>query len=93
MADVLDIVRGLDPSDPNDDLINVSSFVPKMQRFTAFYDIDSDRQVDPPLELTSIDHVLVSPGLAARIKTVQIDHDLNPVPTSGFPCKPCRKCR
>jgi exonuclease III len=85
ITNVLLAIKRVDPADPADDLVNASVFVPKGERFTSFFDQDEDMQIDPPHELTSIDHVLMSQGLADQLDTVEIDHDLNPaLGTDGF---------
>jgi hypothetical protein len=85
ITNVLLTLKRLDAADPADDLVNAATLVPKGERFTSFFDQDEDMQIDRPHELTSIDHILISQGLADQIDTVEIDHDLNPVlGTSGF---------
>jgi exonuclease III len=85
ITNVMLSVKRLDAADPADDLVNAATLVPKGERFTSFFDQDEDMQIDRPHELTSIDHVLISRGLADQIDTVEIDHDLNPaLGTSGF---------
>ena len=86
ITNVLRIVRELDPSDPADDLTNAASLVPKAQRFTAFWDKNRNGRADPPGEFTSIDHVLLSRELAAKIQSVEIDHSHDPTKVSDhFP--------
>jgi exonuclease III len=86
ITNVLRIVRGLDPAEPADDLTNAASLVPKAQRFTAFWDKNSNGRTDPPGEFTSIDHILLSPELAAKIESVEIDHSHDPTKVSDhFP--------
>jgi exonuclease III len=75
---VLSMVKGMDPADPSDDLVNAASFLPKMARFTAFHDANDNGNVDPPQEFTSIDHILLSPDLTARVDLVEILHDHDP---------------
>ena len=85
ITNVMLALKRLDPADPADDLVNAAVFVPKGERFTAFWDQDEDTQIDRPHELTSIDHVLLSQGLADQLDAVEIDHDLNPaLGTDGF---------
>jgi exonuclease III len=78
ITNVLLALKRLDAADPGDDLVNAAVFVPTGERFTSFFDQDEDMQIDRPHELTSIDHVLMSQGLADQLDTVEIDHDLNP---------------
>lgn len=86
ITNVLRIVRGLGPTTPADDLLNAAKFVPKGERFTAFFDQNENNHTDPPQEFTSIDHVLLSQRLADRVQVVEIDHDFDPVSvTDHFP--------
>jgi hypothetical protein len=78
ISNVLKMIRGMNPADEADDLINAASFVPKAGRFTAFFDANQNEQIDAPNEFTSIDHVLLSKGLAAKVDAVQIPHDHDP---------------
>ncbi len=75
---VLETVRSLEAG-PADDLVNAASFVTKPNRYTAHWDQDGDDVVDFPKELTSIDHVLLSPGLVQRVDHVEFPHHHNPV--------------
>ncbi len=69
---VLEWIRGLDPGDPGDDLLNVAERLPHRQRYTNGRD--------------AIDHVLISPDLAERIIEVKIPHDHDPhAVTNHFP--------
>lgn len=79
ISDVLLNIRAMRPGDPDDDLINAASLLDKSQRYTAHYDKNNNGRVDSPQELTSIDHVLVGPGLAGRIETVDIPHRHDPM--------------
>src|SRR5437870_1061161 len=80
------MVREMDPANTADDLVNAASFVPKADRFTAFHDANENSQVDPPNEETSIDHVLLSPALAAKVESVQMPHGSDPLQVSDhFP--------
>jgi exonuclease III len=86
ISNVLRIVRELDPTDITDDLVNAASFVPKAQRYTSFWDRNDNGRVDPPDELTSIDHVLLSSELAAKVESVEMAHDQDPTRVSDhFP--------
>ena len=85
-AQVLQIVREMDPTNTTDDLVNAASFVPKANRFTAFHDANDNGHVDPPNEETSIDHVLLSPALAKKVDLVEMPHTHDPlVVTDHFP--------
>ncbi|MBI4861002.1 MAG: endonuclease/exonuclease/phosphatase family protein [Candidatus Riflebacteria bacterium] len=81
ITDVLARVRALDPADPTDDLVNAAAFVPQRERFTCFYDRNRNGRVDPPREFNSIDHLLLSKELAAKVESVRIprDHDTQKV--------------
>ncbi len=86
ITDVLARIRAMSPDDPMDNLVNVAAFVPKPMRYTAHYDQDRDDHVDEPRELTSIDHILVSPALASRMERVEIRHAHDPLRVSDhFP--------
>ncbi|MEM8930992.1 MAG: endonuclease/exonuclease/phosphatase family protein [Acidobacteriota bacterium] len=61
---VLEWIRGMDPDDPNDDLVNVLDRVPRAQRYTSRGRFRN-----------AIDHVLLSPDLAAAVTDVEILHD------------------
>lgn len=78
ITNVLSSIRGMDPADASDDLTNAAQFVPKAQRYTAFHDANQNDLVDPPRELTSIDHVLLSPELAAKVELVEMPHQHDP---------------
>lgn len=83
---VLADMRAMDLETPADDLANVASFIPKPERYTAFYDKNSNGRVDAPKELTSIDHILLSSGLASYVKSAEIAHTYDPKDVSDhFP--------
>jgi endonuclease/exonuclease/phosphatase family metal-dependent hydrolase len=83
---VLSSIRAMDPADPADDLVSAASRLDQSLRWTAFYDANRNGSVDPPLEFTSIDHVLLSPALAQKIETVAIPHEHDPrLVTDHFP--------
>jgi exonuclease III len=83
---VLAQIKALDPADPADDLVNVASFLPKAQRYTAHWDQDDDLFVDAPGELSSIDHILLSQSLADLAPSVTIDQTHDPLRVSDhFP--------
>ncbi|GEM_PF-1218563 len=75
---VLTAIKGMDPADAGDDLVSAASFVPKANRYTAHWDKNDNGAVDPPQELTAIDHLLLSPTLANRIEYVDIPHTHDP---------------
>lgn len=86
ITNVLQIIRSMDTNNPSDDLINVTSYLPKASRYTAFYDANDNSKVDSPKKLTSIDHILISPGLKDKVDTAGIpdNHDPREV-TDHFP--------
>jgi len=55
-----------------------AQFVPKKQRFTCHWDKNNNGRIDNRGELTSIDHVLLAPELAARVVKVTIPNQYNP---------------
>ena len=78
VTNVLRMIRTVELDDVSDDLINATSFVPKANRYTAFYDANDNGEIDPPTEFTSIDHVFLSPKLAAKVELVEIPHNHDP---------------
>lgn len=58
---VLSWIRALDPDDATDDLDNVLARLPRRDRYTSRH-------------RNAIDHVLLSPDLAARVESVEILH-------------------
>lgn len=78
ITNVLSIIRKLDPNQNDDDLINASSFIPKANRYTAFYDANDDSEINQSKELTSIDHFLLSPDLSTKVKLVEMPHNYDP---------------
>ena len=78
ITSVLADLREMDPKNAKDDLVNVIRWVPKDQRYTAFWDRNSDGQINSPGEYSAIDHVLISPQLAKHVESVQIIHEHDP---------------
>ena len=78
ITNVLLNIRGMDPDNAADDLLNVAALVPKPERFTAFYDRNDNDGIDPPKEFTSIDHILLSQELVAEVEVVTIPHNHDP---------------
>jgi len=78
ITDVLERIRAADPSNPNDDLVNVARWVPIGDRYTAYWDRNGNGRIDRPQEFSSIDHILLSPGLAKHVESVEILHDHDP---------------
>ena len=60
-----------------DDLVNVIGDVPQAQRYTNLYDRNRDGEVGPD-DLSAIDHILLSPGLYARVRDVRYVHAHDP---------------
>ena len=81
ITNVLWRVKRMNADDPNDDLLNVAALLPQRQRFTAFYDKNDDNRPAPG-EHTSIDHILVSPGLGKFVKKAVILQVFNPLQVS-----------
>ncbi len=69
---VLQMVRGMNPATPGDDLVNAAIKLPQERRFTTHADRNGNNQVDGKQELSMIDHILLSPALAAKIAKVEI---------------------
>jgi len=78
ITNVVRLLKAMDPATPSDDLTNALSRLPKAKRFTAFHDANRNEQVDPPRELTAIDHVLLSPELAAKVDHVDVNQQHDP---------------
>lgn len=69
-----------------DDFVNAAQFVPKKRRFTCHWDKNDNGKVDDKGELTSIDHILLAPELAKRVKSVKIINNYEPAGISDhFP--------
>ena len=86
ISNVLARLRGMNPEDPDDDLINVASFVPKNSRFTCHWDKNDNGRIDGKGELTSIDHILLAPELARRVTGAAIANSYDPAGISDhFP--------
>lgn len=56
-------------SGPEDDLRNVAADVPQAERYTAYYDRNRNNEIDSG-ELSSLDHLLLSPRLYRAIRAV-----------------------
>lgn len=72
ISSVLRIIRQMDPRRPDDDLVNVSRFLPKVSRYTSHRDRNRNGRVDAGDGLSSIDHILVAPELAPLVESVDI---------------------
>ncbi len=75
---VLSMLKKMDPDDVSDNLVNAASFIPQGERYTALYDKNNNDIIDLPGEYSSIDHILLSPILSAKIVTAHIDHSFDP---------------
>jgi len=86
ITNVLATIRAMDPATTADDLVNCASHVAQSERYTAFYDANRNERVDPPYEHTSIDHILLSPGIASKVELVDMPHNHDPLlVTDHFP--------
>jgi len=79
VSQVLSKLRGMNTSTANDDLINLSKFVSKDSRYTAFWDKNENNIIDYPGEFSSIDHILVSNQLMNKIEYVEMPHAHNSI--------------
>lgn len=75
---VLKILKQMDPTKADDDLINVCSLVAQPERYSAFWDRNSDGQLNPATELSEIDHFLIAPVLLNNVDSVLFDHTHDP---------------
>ncbi len=71
---VLSILKDLDPAVQGDELVNVCATLPQEDRYTDWYDRDGDGIDDGAREHSQIDFILVSRGLAERVRYVAIAH-------------------
>ena len=78
ITEVLAWAKEMDPDTLLDDLVNAAQYAAQDGRYTAFWDKDGGNDVDFPEELTSIDHVLLSPALAVKVRSVEFPHDYDP---------------
>jgi exonuclease III len=75
---VLNILKGVGASDGAPTLTTVMSSVAQTERYTNWFDKNSDGvdQGTAGLEHSAIDHVLASPGVAGKITGVTYDHSV-----------------
>lgn len=86
ISTVLATIRGMDPANPSDNLVNAASFMPKDARYSDFWDQNNDNLIQSPQEFSMIDHILLSPALAAEVEDAYIPHDDDPrVVSDHFP--------
>jgi len=76
VTDVMARIKSAGPG-PNDDLRNVLAEIPQSERFTALYDRNRNDIIEEG-ELSAIDHILLSPGLYARLREVRFAHIHDP---------------
>ncbi len=79
VSHVLRKIREMNTTTTNDDLINLSKFVPQNLRYTAFWDKNENGVVDYPGEFSTIDHILISNQLSDKVEYVEIPHEHNPI--------------
>ncbi|MEM1041583.1 MAG: endonuclease/exonuclease/phosphatase family protein [Bacteroidota bacterium] len=72
ITDVLATVQRAGPG-PEDDLRNVAADVPQAERYTAYYDRNRNEEIDAG-ELSSLDHLLLSPQLYRTLRAVDFVH-------------------
>jgi hypothetical protein len=86
VTNVLHIIKSLGTVTTSDDLFNVVEFVPKANRYTAFWDQNDNFLIEADREYTSIDHILLSPELRPKVDFVDIPHNYDPrYMTDHFP--------
>ncbi len=78
ISTVLATIRGMDPANPGDNLVNAASFMPKEDRYSDFWDQNNDKVIQSPQEFSMIDHILLSPALAAQVEDAYIPHEADP---------------
>lgn len=84
ITDVLARIKSAGPG-AADDLRNVLAEVPRVERFTAFYDRNRDDVVGPN-ELSALDHLLLSPALYRHVREVVFVQAYDPaLYTDHFP--------
>src|SRR6266542_326347 len=79
VSHVLRKIREMNTTTTNDDLINLSKFVPQNLRYTAFWDKNENGVVDYTGEFSTIDHILISNQLSDKVEYVEIPHEHNPI--------------
>lgn len=88
ISNVLRIIKSAG-KDASDDLRNLLGEVPQKERFTSHYDKNEDN-IATWNEFTAIDHLLVSPVLYRRLRSVQYLHPYDPTEvTDHFPLTAC----
>lgn len=74
ISQVLDILKA---TGTKNELVNVAGYVEKPDRYSDWWDQNNDCKFEPH-EVSLIDHVLLSPKLAAKVKQVKYAHDAYP---------------
>ncbi|NBC84511.1 MAG: hypothetical protein GVY19_14180 [Bacteroidetes bacterium] len=77
--DALEICKSLNPSDPNDDLINILQYIPQEKRCVVHRDRNRNNIIDSIDEFSSIDHFLVTQKLNGFIDSVSLYQYFNPL--------------
>jgi exonuclease III len=86
ISTVLRIIKTQSQSTNADDLINVSQFIDKDERYTSHWDKNRNNQIDGVQEFSSIDHILISKGLESFVDTAFIYNEYSPLIVSDhFP--------
>ena len=74
----LDILKGLDGEKKGQyELTNAAIFVDQKDRYTDWWDSDSNCNTQSSSDYSMIDHILVTPNLLSRIKQVYMYHGYN----------------
>jgi endonuclease/exonuclease/phosphatase family metal-dependent hydrolase len=76
ITDVLATIKEAGPG-PEDDLRSVAAEVPQRDRYTAFWDRNRNDEIDPD-EVSSLDHLLLSPRLYDALRDVGFVHRHDP---------------
>ncbi len=74
-APITDVLATIQRAGPGleDDLRNVAADVPQSERYTAYYDRNRNDEIDAG-ELSSLDHLLLSPQLYRTLRAVDFVH-------------------
>jgi exonuclease III len=78
ISQTLDILKGLEGAKKGQyELTNVASFVDQNDRYTDWWDSDSNCNTQSVNDYSMIDHILVTQGILSRIKQVYMYHGYN----------------
>eukprot|EP00055_Hartaetosiga_balthica_P000199 m.135951 g.135951 ORF g.135951 m.135951 type:complete len:393 (+) comp10323_c0_seq1:81-1259(+) len=72
---VMNILKDIN-NDGNEDMINVISLLPKEDRYTSYYDANSNGRDDGDQERSAIDHILVSLDIYQYVVDVKVFQEL-----------------